>query len=154
MHSGDEPLVTDRPDDTDPVAANDDATVEIAIECVVPVSIRIRPTMSEGRKGVVPVEVRSNEAGEYSLPMAFDATLIDAPSVRFAARPIAWMELGGAFETHGRTHGAADRTMHFAKDATGLTPADGEACVKGTFTEEDGDVFKFFGCDAMDWSGR
>ena len=140
-----------RPDDTDPVSANNDASTSFDVECVVPVSIRILPRMNGGRNGVVPVEIRSNAAGEYGLPLAFDASRINALSVRFGSKDAAWQELGGAFESHGKTHGGKDRMLHFNNAETGLVGNETEACVKGTYTEPDGDTFKFFGCDVPRW---
>lgn len=140
-----------RPDDTDPVAGNESADAAFVVECVVPVSIRVRPVMKAGKRGVVPVEIRSNEAGEYGLPVAFDAALIDASSVRFGAKDAIWQEAGGAPEQHGSTHGGEDRTLHFVREATGLDGTEAEACVKGTYTTPSGDTFKFFGCDAVRW---
>ena len=43
---------------------------------------------------------------EYGLPLAFDATRINPLSVRFGTKADTWAEVGGAFESHGRTHAA------------------------------------------------
>lgn len=143
-----------RPDDTDPDLSNNAADAAFAIECVVPVSIRVLPTLSSSRKGVVPVEIRSNEAGEYGLPLAFDAASIIATSVRFGTHADTWANAGGASELHGSTHGGSDRVLHFPMQQAGLPDGEPEACVKGSFVAADGNTYKFFGCDALSWSGR
>ncbi len=140
-----------RPDDSDPNAANDVSDASVGVECVVPVSIRVMPVMKTGKRGVVPVEIRTTEAGEHGLPLAFDASLINVASVRFGAKDDIWFELGGASEDHGRAHGGKDRMLHFERDATGMDGNEPEACVKGTFTTPGGDTFKFFGCDGIRW---
>jgi hypothetical protein len=108
------------------------------------------------------VAVLTTEAGEYGLPLAFDATTIDPTSVRFGPADIVFDELGGAFESHGKGHpkrsyeldektkdADADMILHFLTQQTGLGPGDTEGCVKGEWVDGNGDTHKFFGCDAI-----
>ncbi len=150
--------------DSDPNAANDTAQVSVDIDCVVPVAINIKPgggNPINTRNGTVPVGVLTTAAGEYGLPLAFDATTIDPLSVFFGTEGEVFGGLGGAEETHARSHledtfeldertrdGDTDNVLHFAADATSLTPADTEACVFGSFTVGS-DTFHFFGCDSV-----
>lgn len=150
--------------DSDPNPANDTAQVSVDIDCVVPVAINVKPgggNPINTTNGVVPVGVLTTAAGEYALPLAFDATTIDPLSVFFGNEAETFGGLGGAQETHSRSHledtveldertrdGDIDNVLHFAADATSLTPADTEACVFGSFTVGS-DTFRFFGCDSV-----
>jgi hypothetical protein len=105
------------------------------------------------------VAVLTTRAGEYGLPLAFDASLIDPLSVRFGPAPLA---VGGSTAIHGTGHledarelnektrdGDVDMVLQFRVGASGLTPASTEACVRGTFTAPGGAVHEFFGCDSV-----
>jgi hypothetical protein len=160
-------IAPDRPDDTDPDLSNNQAEITLDIECVVPVAINIKPasfpnSINLRNRGDVPVAVLTTLAGEYGLPIAFDATAIDPLSVRFGRRDAVWTETGGAFESHGRGHiedsyeldeatrdGDLDMVLHFLTRETGILPGDTEACVKGTWVDGGGAVHKFFGCDSV-----
>jgi uncharacterized repeat protein (TIGR01451 family) len=153
--------------DTDPDQTNNTAEVNLEIECVVPVKINIKPgsfpnSINLSNMGVIPVGVLTTEAGEYGLPLAFDATSIDPLSVRFGPEEAVWDETGGAFEAHNRGHiedtfeldevtkdGDDDMVLHFRTQETGIASDDTEACVKGEFVAEDDSVFEFFGCDSI-----
>jgi uncharacterized repeat protein (TIGR01451 family) len=153
--------------DTDPDLSNNEATVQLDVICVVPVAINIHPRstvnpINLGSGGSIPVAVLTTEAGEYGLPLDFDATTIDPTSVRFGPKEVVFDETGGAFESHGRGHlersyeldettRDADRDMvlHFETQETGLEPDDTEACVKGDWIDGGGNVHKFFGCDSI-----
>jgi hypothetical protein len=92
----------------------------------------------------------------------FDATTIDALSVRFAPRDDVWAETGGAFEAHGQGHiedsleldertqdGDLDMVLHFHVQETGISAGHTEACAKGQWTDAEGGVHTFFSCDAV-----
>jgi uncharacterized repeat protein (TIGR01451 family) len=154
------------PADTDPNPANNSAEEVFVVECVVPVAINIKPgsfpnSINIRSNGVIPVAVLTTDAGEYGLPLAFDATTIDPLSVRFGPEAVAWAG-GGAPEAHGRGHledsieldettsdGDLDLVLHFRTQETGLAAGDTVACVKGTFTGSGGMEFVFFGCDSV-----
>ncbi len=139
------------PEDTDPDLSNNTAQYTLDIECVVPVAIDIRPKqINLNGNGVVSVLVFNNEAGEYGLPLAFDASTIDPLSVRFGPRDVTWFETGGAAEAHDRGHGHGQGLMlHFVASESELTTGDTGACVKGKWTDADGNTHRFFGCDEV-----
>lgn len=156
----------DRPDDVDPDLSNNAGQVVVTVDCVVPVAINIRPKgfpNSINLSSVTSLAVLTTQAGEYGLPLAFDATTIKPLTVRFgsesnlfdAVTPI------GASEVHGQGHiersyeldeRTSDRdndmVLHFVTNASGLTLGTTEACVKGKFTSGP-DTFTFFGCDSV-----
>jgi uncharacterized repeat protein (TIGR01451 family) len=155
----------DEPATTDPVAANDSATHTVAVECLVPVVINIKPgsnpnPVNPGSGGVIPVALLTTTAGEYGLPLAFDATGVDISSMRFG--PIDVLQSGsGAPEKHQRGHfedsfeldevtrdGDVDLLAHFATKATPIPPGTTELCVRGTF-DAAGMTYGFLGCDAV-----
>jgi hypothetical protein len=142
-----------RPDDTDPVPTNNDAALDIDIDCVVPVVIDVRSTIHIGSPGLIPVVVFSTHAGEHGTPVDFDATTIDPLSIRFGPRDAIWKETGGAPEAHGQAHGGKDPTFHFETLRTGLSRSDTEACVKGRFSDGHGGFHKFFGCAPIRTTG-
>jgi uncharacterized repeat protein (TIGR01451 family) len=152
--------------DTDPDLSNNTAEVTINVLCVVPVQINIKPGSDPNSinldNSTVPVAVLTTEAGEYGLPLAFDATTIDPLSVRFGPADLVFDGLGGAAERHGRGHledsreldettrdGDTDMVLHFRANETGLDPTDTEACVYGNWVDDGGIVHAFFGCDAI-----
>jgi M6 family metalloprotease-like protein len=151
--------------ETDIVHTNDVAQATVEIECIVPVTINIRPggfPNALNLNSTAPVAVLTTRAGEYGLPLAFDATKIDPLSVRFGPASLVFSETGGATANHGTGHledareldektldKDLDMILQFRVADSGLTPASTEACVKGTFTGADGAVHKFFGCDSV-----
>ncbi len=155
------------PADTDPDQSDNFAGVDLEVECVVPVTINIKPgsypnSINPDNKGVIPLAVLTAEAGEYGLPIDFDATRINPLSVRFGPRAAVWMDTGGAFEIHNKGHiedsyeldertrdGDQDMVLHFSTLATGIQPSDTEACVKGEWVDSGGGVHQFFGCDSV-----
>jgi hypothetical protein len=155
------------PEDTDPDPSNNTATVEVTVECVLPVVINIKPgsdpnSINPRSRDVVPIAVLTTLAGEYGTPIDFDATTIDPLSVRFGPRELVWTEMGGAFEAHGQGHmedsmeldevtmdGDMDMVLHFHVRETEITFGDTEACAKGTWFDADGHAHAFFGCDAV-----
>lgn len=138
-------------EDSDPDLSNNQAEISLDIECVVPIAINIVPgQINLNGNGVVPVLALNNAAGEFGLPLAFDASTIDPLSVRFGPRDVIWEGTGGALETHGQGHGHGQgMLLHFRIQETGLSVTDNEACLKGTWYDEDGDPHTFFGCDAV-----
>jgi hypothetical protein len=155
------------PEDTDPDQSNNLASLDLEVECVVPVAINIKPgsypnSINPRNNGVIPVAVLTTMAGEYGTPIDFDATTIDPLSVRFGPRDAVWTETGGAFEAHDRGHiedsyeldemtrdGDMDMVLHFRTRETGIQAGDVEACVKGDWTDLGGNVHSFFGCDSV-----
>ncbi len=160
-------IAPDRPDDSDPDLSNNEAEITLDIECVVPVALNIKPgsfpnSINVNNRGDIPLAVLTTLAGEYGLPIAFDASAIDPLSVRFGPRAAVWPESGGAFEAHNRGHleysyeldevtrdGDLDMVLHFLTRQTGIARGDVEACVKGEWTDGLGAVHKFFGCDSV-----
>ncbi len=112
-------------------------------------------------KGVIPVAVLTTGAGEYGLPLAFDATQIKPLTTRFGPKAVVTAG-GGAPEEHGRSHiedaiersdektkdGDLDMVLHFATQKSQLTGTETEACVRGRFGPSD-TVFQ--GCDSVDF---
>ncbi len=157
-----------RPDsihDIDPDETNNHGEVTVTLECVVPIAINIRPgnqhnVINPGSQAIVPVAALTTDAGEYDLPVAFDATLIDPATVRFGDPDLVWAETGGA-AIHGKAHvrdahelddktkdGDDDLVMSFRTSQTGIGHGDVEACMKGLF-DHDGVPVPFFGCDSI-----
>ena len=54
-------------------------------------------------KGVIPLAVLTTKAGEYGLPLAFDATKIQPLTTRFGPKAVVTAG-GGAPESHGKGH--------------------------------------------------
>jgi hypothetical protein len=151
-------------DDIDPNPANNKRELKVEIECVVPVAINIKPHSNPNSfnlNGGIPVAVLTTRAGEYGLPLAFNATRIDVATVRFGPRAGTFAG-GGALDRQGRgsiedsyepddrtRDGDLDMVFQFEAARTGLTTAHTEACVKGVFVDAQGRRFKFFGCDAI-----
>jgi hypothetical protein len=152
--------------DTDPNGANDTAEESFTVECVVPVTINIKPGNAANQLnlksgGSVPVAVLSTLPGEYGNPMAFNATTIDAASLRFGSQA-AVTAGAGAPEEHGQIHpedsfemdertrdGDLDAILHFAGRRSGLTGTETKACVAGTYGPAD---TPFIGCDTVRFS--
>jgi uncharacterized repeat protein (TIGR01451 family) len=153
----------------DPDLSDNTAEVTVEIECVIPVTINIHPGSFpnsinlKSKQGVVPVAILTTAAGEYGLPLAVDATMVDPLSVHFGPTDLLFNvdPPGGATEFHGRGHiedsfeldettqdGDLDLVLHFQRPDTGLNFDDSQACVKGTI-EIGGMTFAFFGCDSI-----
>ena len=154
----------DRADDVDPDLSNNDGDASFSVDCIVPVAINIKPgsftnPLNLKSNGVIPVAVLTTEAGEYDLPLAFDATEIDPLSARFG--PLAVVTAGGgAPEAHARGHledaversdettrdGDLDMVLHFRTQLSALSGSETEVCVRGTFGPND---WLFQGCDIV-----
>ena len=151
-------------DDIDPDPSNNAAAATVTVDCMVPVAINIQPggfPNSLNLSGQAAVAVLTTEAGEYGLPLAFDATTIDPLSVRFGPASVLAGPSGGAPEIHAASHiqdarelnektrdRDLDMVLHFRVADSGMTLADVEACVIGTFTTTAG-TFTFYGCDSV-----
>ncbi|WP_405813356.1 MULTISPECIES: hypothetical protein [unclassified Streptomyces] len=160
-----------RPDDTDPVAANNHRPAEFTLDCVVPVAINIKPGANPNSINIpadtVPIGVLTTRAGEYALPLDFNATTIQPLTVRFGPRSAVYGGTGGSAEVHDRGHiedvvertttpvervrdGDRDMVLHFASATSGLRRGDTEACAKGSFIDgATGRTYRFFGCDMV-----
>ena len=153
------------PDDIDPDLSNNTASTTVTVECVVPVAINIQPgdfPNAMNLNGGATVAVLTTKAGEYGLPLAFNATKINPLSVLFGPPSLVFSEAGGATEFHLTGHiedsreldektrdRDKDMVLHFRVAASGLTTTSTQACVKGTFTAAGGATYKFFGCDSV-----
>ena len=141
----------DRPDDVDPNTANNAATTSLTVECIVPVKIDIHPGSAKNpvnltSNGVIPVTVLTTSAGEYGLPLAFDATAIHPLTARFGPEPVVTAG-AGAPEAHDRGHaGSGDMLLHFRTEESQLTGSEAEACVRGRFGPGN---HVFQGCDSV-----
>ena len=152
--------------DTDPNPANDTGQVTATLECVTPIAINIRPGnafnwITVGSQQIVPVAALSTEAGEYGLPLAFDATTIVPDTARFGSMAEFGTGTGGAplhngvfqlrdsFELDDRTKdGDLDMVLSHRTSETGIMDGDVEACLRGQY-EVGGQMFTFFGCDGV-----
>lgn len=152
-------------DDVDPNLANNEKSVSVSIQCVVPVAINIRPHHEDNRFSLSTADVNvgllTTRAGEYGLPLAFDATAADITSVRFGPRETTFAG-GGASDRRGKLDAAdswersnealrdgdVDLEFRFVRAETGIPSGTSEACLKGTAKGPAG-TFKFFGCDTI-----
>jgi uncharacterized repeat protein (TIGR01451 family) len=154
----------DRPDDIDPDPTNNTKTVAFTVTCIVPVALNIHPgsftnPINLKSNGVIPTAVLTTRAGEYGLPLAFDASEIQPLTVRFGPKPVVTAG-GGAPESHGKGHiedaieksdektkdGDLDMVLHFDTQRSQLTGTETEACVRGRFGPND---YVFQGCDKV-----
>jgi len=153
----------------DPDLSNNEAEITIEIECIIPVQINIHPGSFpnpinlKSKGGVVPVAILSTDEGEFGLPVAVDATMIDPLSVHFGPADVLFdiEPPGGATEFHNKGHtedsfepddatkdGDIDMVLHFKAKDTELESTDTEACTKGQINIG-GMMFTFFGCDVF-----
>ncbi|HYI14354.1 MAG TPA: hypothetical protein VEX37_03110, partial [Thermomicrobiales bacterium] len=155
------------PTAVDPDLSNNLATVSFTIDCVVPIAINVRPQgfpNSINLNTDATLAALTTRAGEYGLPIAFDATKIDPLSVRWGLRDNLFNvgSASGAKESHNRGHiersyeldektrdADLDMVLHFKPAASGLTSQTTEACLKGSFTASDGATYRFLGCDSV-----
>lgn len=153
--------------DTDPDASNNSATASFQIDCVVPMAINVRPQgfpNSVNLNTDATVAALTTVAGEYGLPLSFDAIRIDASTVLWGQRgtlfnvatPTGAREIHGvghlerSYELDERTRDAdLDMVLHFKPAESGLTLSSTEACLKGRYTARDGNTYTFLGCDSV-----
>jgi uncharacterized repeat protein (TIGR01451 family) len=153
------------PADFDPDATNNNSIVTLTVQCVVPVAINIKPggfPNALNFNGLAPTAVLTTRAGEYGLPLAFDATTIDAASVLFGPLSLVFSGTGGSTPVHAAGHiedsyeldektrdRDLDMVLQFPVGNSGLTLVSTQACVKGRFTGSGGGTYEFFGCDSV-----
>ncbi|MBF8184439.1 hypothetical protein ITP53_01490 [Nonomuraea sp. K274] len=141
----------------DPDASDDTRTTRLTVDCAIPVTINIQPGSAENQvnlngNGVVPVAVLTTTAGEYGNPVAFDATRIEAATLRFGS-PAKLLASAGRPEAHGKIHAEKsvepdEQTVDADKDAVThyrydvLQVSDTTACVVGRAAG-----LTFYGCD-------
>ena len=153
--------------DVDPDLTNNRRSVSFQVDCVVPIAINVRPGGSPNSINLntdATLAALTTRAGEYGLPVDFDATAIDGASVRWGLRanllnvatPAGAREMHGvghpeaSYELDERTVDAdADMVLHFKPSESGLTAASTEGCLKGKYRGTDGRTYTFFGCDAV-----
>jgi hypothetical protein len=134
----------------------------------VPIVINIRPEEFPNKVSLkdndgVELAALTTKAGEYGLPMAFNAKSIDISTVRFGLRANLFNVASptGAIEAHGKLHlddsvelnersedEDLDAIMHFKMRGSGLVIGTTEACLKGKFITTAG-TFTFLGCDSV-----
>jgi uncharacterized repeat protein (TIGR01451 family) len=152
--------------DVDPDLSNNTKHASFQIDCVVPVAINIRPggfPNSINLNTDATLAVLTTNAGEYGLPLAFNAASINISTVRYGIRSNLFNVANafGAKETHGTNHlersyeldektrdADLDGVQHYKPSDGGLTLSTTEACVKGKFTSG-GQTYTFFGCDSV-----
>jgi hypothetical protein len=148
---------------TDPVTSDNSATRQVTLTCVVPVAVNIKPhgfPNSINLSGQAPTAVLTTRAGEYALPIAFDATAIDPASVRFGPAQVvlagggapALLDKGHIEDSYELDEKRRDRdldlVLQFGVSESGLTTASTRACVRGSF-RAGGASYPFFGCDSV-----
>ena len=154
-------------DDVDPDPANNTRVTTFQLDCVVPIAINVRPgspTNPINLNTDADVAALTTTAGEYSLPIAFDATTIDVSSTLWGLRENLFNTASpsGALEQHGRGHpersyeldertrdADTDLVLHFRPSDSGMTATTTRACLKGTYRTADGNVYTFLGCDTV-----
>ena len=152
--------------DTDPDLTNNEKQASVVIDCVVPIAVNIRPggfPNSINLNTDATLAALTTKAGEYGLPLDFDAATIQIQTVRYGLRAKLFnvAVASGAVELHDRVHledsyelnertrdRDRDGVMHFKPSASGLTSAITEACLKGRFTSGSS-TYTFFGCDSV-----
>jgi hypothetical protein len=160
-------LTLANPADLDPDPSNNQRTASFQIDCVVPIAVNVRP---QGYPNAVnlntdaTVAALTTKAGEYGLPLAFDATGIDVSTARWGLRsnlfntttPTGAKEIHGiahperSYELDERTRDAdLDMILHFKPADSGLTLSSTQACLKGRYTAPDGNAYTFLGCDSV-----
>ncbi|HSJ23975.1 MAG TPA: serine hydrolase [Longimicrobiales bacterium] len=153
----------------DPDESDNTMQVTRDIDCAVPVQINIRPAnqfnwINPGSMEIIPVAVLTTAAGEYGLPVAFDATTIDPGMSRFGTVPVLNGGNGSSvhqsfirdsFEMDDHTRdGDLDMVLHFRIAGTGATAATTELCVTGKFQGNGGTWFTYVGCDVVQTQGN
>ena len=160
-------IVLDDPTAVDPDPSNNTATASFRIDCVVPIVINVRPKgfpNSINLNTDATLAALTTAAGEYGLPLAFDATTIDPLSVRWGLRSNLFnvTTATGASEIHNQGHlersyeldektrdTDLDMLLHFKPADSGLILGSTESCLKGSFQATDGNTYRFLGCDSV-----
>ncbi len=150
---------------------NNAKSLTFNLDCVVPVVLNIRPGNNLNRivppesKGV-PMAVLTTTAGQYGLPVAFDATKILPNTVKWGKEALV-VTGGGQTEKDGKgsiqnsvekapispNENLRDKDLDMVLDFTaknsGLVKGDTKACVLGTYLGAGNVQFRFFGCDIV-----
>lgn len=153
--------------DVDPDLSNNTGSASFQIDCVVPMVINVRPGGSPNSINLntdATVAALTTQAGEYGLPLDFNATAIDVSRTLWGLRGQLFNVAAptGAAEIHGeghpeRSYELDDRTrdadldliLHFKPSESGLTRSSTEACLKGKYSATDGNTYTFLGCDSV-----
>jgi hypothetical protein len=153
--------------DIDPDPTNNRRSASFQVDCVVPIAVNVRPgefPNSINLNTDATVAALTTKAGEYRLPLGFDATKIDVSTVLWGLRSNVFnvSSPSGAREIHGvghlersyeldeRTRDAdLDMVLHFKPSDSGLTLSSTEACLKGRYLAPDGNAYTFLGCDSV-----
>lgn len=150
----------------DPQADNDTLEAARTVDCVTPVQINIRPGnannfLDPAAPQTAPVAILTTAAGEYDLPLAFDATTVHHPTVRFGTTGT--LDDGGgssaspnrafvrdSVEMDDKTKdGDDDMVLLFALPGTGVDDQTTEVCTVGTYDGAGTEPLTFYGCDAV-----
>jgi hypothetical protein len=148
----------------DAVPGNNSRSATYTVDCAVPVVLNVEPGSLKNPvqldMGLVPMAVLSTAAGEYGLPLAFDARKIQVSTVRIGQRTALVASNTGAPEAHGKLHledsyeldevtrdGDLDALLHGRDKLIPLTTGITEICVRGRFGPGAGT--SFLGCDAV-----
>ncbi len=158
-------IVPEKAKVVDLVATNNSQSVTFSVDCAVPVTLNVKPGSLRNpvnmNEGAVPMAVLTTAAGEYGNPLAFDATTIQAASVRVGSRSALVATNTGAPEMHGKVHleksleldettkdGDLDSVLHARASQIPVVPTTTELCVRGRFGPGSGTTF--FGCDHVE----
>jgi hypothetical protein len=153
--------------DIDPELTNNQRAASFQIDCVVPIAVNVRPKgfpNSVNLNTDATVAALTTVAGEYGLPLDFDATKIDASTVLWGLRANLFdvATPSGAREIHRQGHpersyeldertrdADTDLVLHFKPADSGLTLSSTQACLKGRYLAWDGNMYTFLGCDSV-----
>lgn len=153
--------------DTDPDLTNNRRSEAITVDCVVPIAVNVRPKgypNSINLNTDATLAALTTEAGEYGLPLDFDATGIDVSTTLWGVRTHLFNTASptGAREIHGIGHpqdsyeldertrdGDLDLVLHFKPSESGLQANSTEACLKGKYVTATGARYTYFGCDSV-----
>jgi uncharacterized repeat protein (TIGR01451 family) len=153
--------------DTDPDLSDNTASATFDIDCVVPIAINIRPhgfPNSINLNTDATLAALTTRAGEYGLPLDFDAAGIKIATVRFGLRSLLFnvSAPGGAPEMHQKNHlersyeldettrdQDLDGVMHFKPPGSGLQKGSTQGCLKGRYDAGGGATYTFLGCDSV-----
>jgi hypothetical protein len=153
----------------DPDPSNNVMLVDRTVECITPVQINIRPGNANNQVNLnsnqtIPVAILTTDAGEYGLPVAFDATTINHTTARFGTSETLNAGNGSfpspdkdfirdSFEMDDKTKdGDADMVLLVKLPGAGMVASTTEACMTGTYIDG-GNAYTFYGCDAVKIQG-
>lgn len=153
-------------DDRDPDPSNNAETVSFAVDCLVPITLNVKPGEEpnsinpQRNRGDVPIALLTTDAGEFGNPIAFDATTVDVGTTRAGTRDAVDANRGATPTHDGHEEdswepdndskdGDTDLLIHFATPSdTELEDGDERICVRGEYQDPaTGTAFRFIGCD-------